>query len=392
MQFLELTMRGVLSFGPDTPPFPLRPLNVLIGPNGSGKSNLIEVIGLFRAITKGLDRKPVNDLFWKGETEGPSVAILESTIEIHESFLFDDPIALHHSFSITDYKGRITLLDEGIKSFDKPPHASPVQAFYLSETGGPLILIGIDRVGRQLFRDKTISASKSVLLQRKDPIHYPEITLLGEYYSKIRIYREWSFGRNSIFRTPQPADMPHDQLEEDFSNLGLFLNHLKSKPAVKKLVIEHLRDLYEGLDDFDVRVVGGTVELFLTEGDFVIPAGRLSDGTLRYLCLLAILCDPSPPPLICIEEPELGLHPDLLPKIADLLVAASERTQLIVTTHSDILVDALSEQPESVVVFEKHEGKTEFRRLKANEELKNWLKAYRLGQLWSRGQLGGNRW
>ena len=61
--------------------------------------------------------------------------------------------------------------------------------------------------------------------------------------------------------------------------------------------------------------------------------------------------DPDPPPLICIEEPELGLHPDLLPKLADHLVTASERTQLIVTTHSDILVDALTERPETVVVL-----------------------------------------
>jgi predicted ATPase len=75
----------------------------------------------------------------------------------------------------------------------------------------------------------------------------------------------------------------------------------------------------------------------------------LSDGSLRYLCLLAILCDPEPPPLIGLEEPELGLHPDLLPKVADLLVAAAQRTQLIVTTHSDILVDALTERPDALV-------------------------------------------
>src|SRR5207253_2378409 len=128
---------------------------------------------------------------------------------------------------------------------------------------------------------------------------------------------------------------------------------------------------------FDVRVRGGTVEVFLTEGDFVIPASRLSDGTLRYLCLLAILCDPDPPALVCLEEPELGLHPDLLPKIADLLVAASERTQLIVTTHSDMLVDALTERPESVVVVEKHDGQTEAKRLQATDELHDWLAKYR---------------
>ncbi len=121
------------------------------------------------------------------------------------------------------------------------------------------------------------------------------------------------------------------------------------------------------------------------------PATRLSDGTLRYLCLLAILCDPTPPPLICIEEPELGLHPDILPKLADLLLATSERTQLIVTTHSNILVDSLTERPEAVVVCEKHNRQTEMRRLK-KDELTKWLEKYRLGQLWMDGQLGGKRW
>src|SRR5216683_6581955 len=171
--------------------------------------------------------------------------------------------------------------------------------------------------------------------------------------------------------------MRNDVLAEDFANLGLFLNRLKTRfPVAKKAILRGLKDLYDGIQDFDVAVEGGTVQVYFTEGDFVIPATRLSDGTLRYLCLLAILCDPEPPPLICIEEPELGLHPDILPKVADLLLQASQRTQLIVTTHSDILVDAMSERPEAVVVCEKHEGKTEMRRLK-KADLTPWLEKYR---------------
>lgn len=186
--------------------------------------------------------------------------------------------------------------------------------------------------------------------------------------------------------------MRRDRLEEDFSNLGLFLNRLKSEfPAAKRALLKALQDLYEGITDFEVNTNGGTVQVFLHEGDFAIPATRLSDGTLRYLCLLAILCDPEPPPLICIEEPELGLHPDVLPGLADLMRKASERTQLIVTTHSDILVDAMTETPECVIVCEKHEGQTEMKRLDA-AELSEWLKKYRLGQLWIDGQLGGKRW
>jgi len=186
--------------------------------------------------------------------------------------------------------------------------------------------------------------------------------------------------------------MRNDVLEEDFSNLGLFLNRLKTRfPKAKKAILAGLKDLYDGVNDFEVFIEGGTVQVFFTEGDFVIPATRLSDGTLRFLCLLAILCDPEPPPLICIEEPELGLHPDILPKVADLLRAASKQTQLIVTTHSDILVDAMSETPQAIVVCSKTQGKTKMERLNP-DDLGEWLKKYRLGQLWTKGQIGGTRW
>ena len=87
----------------------------------------------------------------------------------------------------------------------------------------------------------------------------------------------------------------------------------------------------------------------------------------------------------------MGLHPDLLPTLSDLMREAAERTQLVVTTHSDILVDTLTDQPESVVVCEKREGQTEMRRLDKGD-LAKWLEDYRLGDLWTSGELGGNRW
>jgi predicted ATPase len=91
------------------------------------------------------------------------------------------------------------------------------------------------------------------------------------------------------------------------------------------------------------------------------------------------------------EEPELGLHPDVLPTVADLLVQAADRTQLIVTTHSGVLVDAFTESPEHVLVCERDDGGTRMRRLDG-ERLAAWLKEHSLGALWSRGDLGGNRW
>ena len=207
------------------------------------------------------------------------------------------------------------------------------------------------------------------------------------------MFREWFLGRYSAARQPQRADQPNDFLAPDCSNLGLVLNRLRRKNEVKREILGYLRELYSTIEDFDVSIEGGTVQVFLTESDLAnaIPATRLSDGTLRYLCLLAILCDPSPPPLVCIEEPELGLHPDILPTVARLLKAASERTQLIVTTHSDILIDEFTDQPESVVVCEKSQGQTSMTRLD-EAALADWLKRYRLGQLWTQGEIGGVRW
>lgn len=172
--------------------------------------------------------------------------------------------------------------------------------------------------------------------------------------------------------------------------MALVLSHFRGEH--KRKLVAALQELFDGIVDVNCPVTGGTVSLFLEErGGRQIPATRLSDGTLRYLCLLAVLLHPEPPSLVAIEEPELGLHPDLLPTLSDLLVQASERSQLIVTTHSDVLVDALTDKPESIVVCEKCAGQTSMGRLD-KDELAKWLAEYSLGNLWTSGQLGGNRW
>ncbi|MCF7853525.1 MAG: AAA family ATPase [Candidatus Pacebacteria bacterium] len=390
MLIKKLKLNGLLSFGPDTEPLPLQPLNVLIGPNGSGKSNLIEAIGFLRsAATKlagpmrGVGGGGVGEWIWKGDDNRH--ASIEAVIEYPQGFM-----PLRHRIEFAEVASRFELIDEAIENSEADAGHDDPFFYYRFQNGHPALSVN-DGVKRQLKRED-VAPDESILSQRKDPDQYPELAYLSETYGQIRLYREWSFGRSSVFRSPQSADLPGDRLEEDFSNLGLFLNHLRGVPRAKKTIVEHLRNLYAGLSDFDIRIKGGMVEVFLTEGEFIIPASRLSDGTLRYLCLLAILCDPTPPELICIEEPELGLHPDMLPRIADLLIDASERTQLVVATHSDILVDAMTEQPESVVVMEKHDGKTVAQRLSATDELKTWLDKYRLGELWTKGEIGGTRW
>jgi predicted ATPase len=141
---------------------------------------------------------------------------------------------------------------------------------------------------------------------------------------------------------------------------------------------------------FSTRIQGNTVQFYLHERGFPtpIPATRLSDGTIRFMAILASLFSSAPPPLLCIDEPELGLHPDAVSLLADLLVAGSQRMQIIVTTHSDALVSELTEHASSVLVCE-HRGGTVVERLDPNK-LSYWLDKYRLGEVWRIGQLGGN--
>jgi len=391
----QITLENVLSFGPDSAALELENLNILIGPNAAGKSNLIEALSLMRATPvsatasngelRGVVRRGggVGEWIWKGNKREPASVDLVVNYPKGKQ-------PLRHVLSFRGDEQGFRLEDERIEN--EMPFAKVNEPFfyYRFEHGAPEI-VSLVAASRLSIPRETVKADLSILAQRRYPEQYPEMAYLAESYEKIRIYREWAFGRNTVFREPQKADIRSDRLEEDFSNLGLFLSRIQKTPKAKAAIVDGLKDLYDGVSDFNPVVEGGTVQIFFTEGDFSVPATRLSDGTLRYLCLLAILCDPEPPPLICIEEPELGLHPDILPKLADLLALASQRTQLIVTTHSDILVDAMTERPEVVVVCEKHDGKSEMRRLK-KDELRSWLAKYRLGELWTRGQIGGTRW
>jgi predicted ATPase len=387
----RITPKGLLSFGSEFSGVDLQSLNVLIGPNGSGKSNLIETIALLRAIPVSVEEHFLKcggfeHWCWKGLTPllSPSLAVDVPT--------WLRAAVLHHSLQFGNVPPGLFFVSEE-RITKTHGQESPAEEYVQDLAQARPKLLSRDHDGVRTWvelPEKTYS--KSVLALIRDSVHFPELSSLTNTYERIRIYREWTFGRNAVFRVPQKADMRSDSLNEDFSNLGMVLNRLKAtQPAAKRAILTGLQVLYEGITDFNVLIQGGSVQVFFTEGEFVIPATRLSDGTLRYLCLLAILCDPTPPPMVCIEEPELGLHPDVLPSLADLLKEAAMRTQIIVTTHSDILVDAMSDRLESIIICEKHNGQTEMTRL-SSAELVVWLGKYRLGQLWLDGQIGGKRW
>ncbi len=232
---------------------------------------------------------------------------------------------------------------------------------------------------------------QSILRERRDPENYPIVTGLAQMFRQIRLYREWNIGRRSQARMPQPTDGEFEVLLEDFSNLALVMNRLQGG-KIRSILDAHLRRFCEQHDSLHPRVEGGTIQLTVVErglGGAVIPATRLSDGTIRFISLLAILCNPKPPPLLCIEEPELALHPDVIPLVAELLRDASQRTQLIVTTHSRDLIDQFTDEPESVVVCERgFDSATQMSRL-SKPDLEEWLERYTLGHLGKKERSAG---
>ena len=398
----SIALEGFLSFGYTAEEFPLEPLNVVIGPNGSGKSNLVEAVSVLRAVPRDLplpirEGGRVQDWLWRPDPSATHAGVGQNATSARiEVVLTEGRIVQTHGSPAVRYRlvfgtegDSFVVLDERLENAEKPPDKRKPYFYFGYENDRPMLNVR-DGTKREL-RKETLDRSQSILSQRKDPEEYPELGRLSDELARVRIYRSWQFGPDATVRRACSPSVRADFLSERLDNLPARLAVLKKDPSVKRRLIENLHELAPGFDDIDVAPVDGALTLYLTEGNLFFPARRISDGTLRYLCLLAMLVDPDPPPLIAIEEPELGLHPDVLPQLAALLVEASERTQLIVTTHSDTLVDALTETPEAVVVCEKVDGSTKLTRLDA-ETLKPWLDKYRLGELWVQGQIGGNRW
>jgi len=367
----SMDMQKLLEYYKQGEEIELQPLNVIIGQNASGKSNFIDVIRLLHSLpeNKGLvnfisKSGGISEWLWKGKKSNAN-AIIET------EFKWLDGV-VKYEIEFTEKNQRLFIENEkffnvnGVELFDRKSIFEPMD--------GEESLLS--------------NSSLSFFSSKAEFIFFRNILL-----KMVGIYTDLQTSRNSDIRGMQFADLPNDFLDEDGENLSLVLNSLESYYDTKAKIIENLKKFYPKIENYTVRILGGSVQLYIHEENLKKPisAKRLSDGTLRYLCLLAILCHPEPPPLICIEEPETGLHPDILPTIAELMKDAATRTQLIVTTHSDILVSAFSDMPEAVLVCEKDEDGTHFKRLEA-DKLKSWLDEYSLGDLWLKGEIGGTRW
>ena len=386
----KIRLRNILSFGDKGEEIELLSLNVIIGQNASGKSNLIDVLKLLRSLPKDrglvnfISRNGgINEWVWKGKKTKNYAQIDIALYRSNRIIAYEVKFGDEYDRSIT------AIIDEVVRVLFHNEDKIIKIVKRQDKDDIPFGKVLSDEEERQYLNYDESILSGAFLKNNFDSLVLDLIFML----SKFVVFTDLQTNRKTEMRKPQLPDAPNNFLEEDANNLALVLNDLEHRGDTKDKIVENLKKFNPLIKDYSIRMLGGTVQLFIREEGLEKPisAMRLSDGTLRYLCLLAILCHPEPPPLICIEEPETGLHPDILPTIAELMIEASQRTQLIVTTHSDILVSAFSDMPEAVLVCEKDEDGTHFKRLEA-EKLKVWLEEYTLGEAWLRGAIGGTRW
>jgi len=355
--------------------FELRPLNVLIGANGAGKSNFI---GLFRFLAAAVgDNFPVDVQKWGGPE-----ALLHFGSKETPRMDLDIEFSPYESASGTCVNGyRISLEatqdNRLIFSREEPTYhltqSYPNPKEYRLGTGHEIARIISDKD----LRSKEVS---SYVLE------------------KLKIWRQYHFhdtGDSAAVKRIHPVN-DNLRLKPDAANLAAYLRRLKSSESYRDSydrIVETIRRAAPFFGDFVFRDEDSEfIELEWTERgrpDTPWKAHVLSDGTLRFICLTTLLLQPRSllPDMVLIDEPELGLHPFAINLLADMLQEAAETKQVIVSTQSVELLNAFT--PADVVVVQREDDASVFKRLDA-AELNEWLADdYSLGELWKRNILGG---
>jgi predicted ATPase len=343
-------------------------LNVLIGPNGAGKSNLLRALRLLRSAASGTLRDAILSAGGMGALTWDS-----SARRISWSVALAPRNAMHYQLAID----RIGAGAEYVVTHE-----------FLNDR-----YVSIVRDG-----DKVLLDGKPVPLNRSDSeretaLHFlrfdSQVDAAGARFRGLAIYHDLNVHEDAPVRQAAIARR-ETTLAPDGQNLVAVLHTLYSSDRTFK----------ETLNDAMRTAFGREFEelLFPPAADQRVDmrirwrslgaeqsTANLSDGTLCFLMLVTILASPGNGEVIAIDEPELGLHPNMLPIIAELAQQASERTQVIFTTHSPQFLDAFSEPPATTVMtLENGESKLE---MLSGKDLEEWLKRYSLGELFRSGEL-----
>ena len=382
----KLIVDGLLSFSEPTL-FEFGRLNVLVGPNGSGKSNLLECLRILRRapldIQSSFRPEGFNDWLNNGLDTEIGSALLQATIVVEES-----EVILHHKIRFGPMLRSQPQLEETIDNAEEGE--ADEYPFFLGSyrSQAELGRRGPGTRGNRMLDEKSYNSFQSILSQIRDKENYSQITGLANLYTRIKIYSEWTSGRGNVLRDASPASDTDIQLSEGMNNLPSILNAVEHTSTHEniQMLLSQLKETYR---DYITRVIFGRVGLFLSERPYKrhIPASRLSDGTLHFLALATILLQANPPPLICLDEPELGMHPDMIRMLARMIVDASKNTQLIIATHSEHLLSALQEDFDVLFAFDAGLTGSMVRQF-SRDDFKEWSNEHTLGELWTSGELG----
>ena len=370
-------------------------LNVLIGPNGAGKSNLLRALHLLKAAAEGNLSKTVRawggmvPLLWDGRTNSIRYSVSGDFPSRIVYELVMEQLGLSGGFRI----GRESL--EYVKDMPESPQSPDIRKL-IERTSTRATLFDLHKQGRAVEIELKSQDEDEATLFRGSFIEMGTTSIVisttqnaladQRIYHDIRVDQEAEMRRAAVARR-------ETRVEPDGSNLISVLHTLYSEDReFKQELNTAMKAAFS--DEFEELVFppaeDGRVQLRVRWRSLKREqsAGDLSDGILRFLFLLVVLGSSQPPPLIAIDEPETGLHPSMLPLVAEFAADAARRTQVILTTHSPQFLNAFQNRADIVTVVEYHEGKTHLRRL-PEVELARWLEYYQLGDLWLSGELEG---
>ncbi|MFL6290748.1 MAG: AAA family ATPase [Thermoanaerobaculia bacterium] len=345
----------------------MRPLNVLIGANGAGKSNLVSFFKMLNEMMAGRLQQYIGT---SGRAQsllhfGPKVTPqIEAWLEFEVANGVDTyAMRLFHAAGDTLVFAEETL-SFLMKGFTQPKLV-PLGAGH-EET----------RVGLEAEKGEPTARVFRHLLNQCRVYHFHDT-------SPTARARQYGYIGDNRWLMP------------DAGNLAAFLFRLREQNggAVYKRIVSTIRLIAPFFDDFDLEPAEpnkkGIILNWRNKGsDQVFGPHQLSDGTLRAMCLVALLmqAEDELPELIIVDEPELGLHPFALNVIASLFKKASHHSQVLISTQSSSFLDNFDS--EDVVVVKREGEESQLTRLDA-AELESWLEEYSLGEVWEKNVIGG---
>ena len=347
-------------------------LNVVTGANGSGKSSLYRAVRLLADIAQGriiqslAAEGGLHSTLWAGP-ESFSRAMKKGE-QLVQGTVRKASVSLKLGFAGKDYGYAIDLglpipssshfsRDPEIKAESQWVGEALTRANVFAVRNGPSARVR-DETGAWRQVATHLPAFDSMMTHCSDPRDAPELLMLRDRMRDWRFYDHFRTDREAPARRPQVGTYT-PVLGSDGSDLPAAMQTIREigNPAELDAAIG---DAFPGCK-IEITSSDGHFELEMLQHGLLRPlkAAELSDGTLRYLLLIAALLSSRPPDLMILNEPETSLHPDLLPPLARLIAQAARRTQIIVVSHAAPLVSALAQDPQArCIVLEKELGET----------------------------------